>query len=91
MIKFIKSLLVPKLYVIGMPISKESTTKEFIDFIQRITANDFTAQSQFLGDFDRFANKKIQNGRINMIPGIDVGIQTIDDRQIKIEDLMSNN
>ena len=80
----------PDLNFCGAPKNNE-TVKEFIDFMQRIVANDFTAQSQFLGDFDRFANKKIQNGKINMIPGIDVGIKTIDDRQIKIEDLMSNN
>ena len=80
----------PDLNFCGAPKNNE-IVREFIDFMQRISSNDFTAQSQFLGDFDRFANKKIQSGRINMIPGIDVGIKSVDDRQIKLEDLMSNN
>jgi hypothetical protein len=80
----------PDLNFCGAPKNNE-VVGEFIDFIQRIMSRDFTAQSQFLGDFDRFANKKIQNGKINMIPGIDVGIKTIDDKPIKLEDLMSNN
>lgn len=80
----------PDLNFCGAPKNNE-TVREFIDFMQRIISNDHTAQSQFLGDFDRFANKKIQNGRINMIPGIDVGIKSLEEEPIKLEDLMSNN
>lgn len=34
MLKFLKSLFTPKMYVIGLPLSKQSTTKEFIDFFK---------------------------------------------------------
>jgi hypothetical protein len=80
----------PDLNFFGAPKNNE-TVREFIDFMQRIISNDHTAQSKFLGDFDRFANKKIQNGRINMIPGIDVGIKSVEEEPILLEDLMSNN
>lgn len=65
--------------------------KQLIDFMQRTISNDHTAQSQFLGDFDRWCNTRVRAGEINVIPGIDVGIKTIDDTPIKIDDLMSNN
>lgn len=65
--------------------------KQLIDFMQRTISNDYTAQSQFLGDFDRWCNTRVRSGGINLIPGIDVGIKTVDDTPIKLEDLMSNN
>jgi len=80
----------PDLNFCGTPKNNE-TVKNFIDFMQHVISNDYTAQSHFSGDFDRFANKQIQKGKINMIPGIDVGIKTVDDVPIKLEDLMSNN
>ena len=80
----------PDLNFCGTP-KNNKTVKEFIEFIQHTISNDFTAQSKFSGDFDRFANNQIQKGKINMIPGIDVGIKTVDDTPIKLEDLMSNN
>jgi hypothetical protein len=80
----------PDLNFSGAPKNNE-TVKELIDFMQRVMSRDFTAQSQFLGDFDRWCNLRIKNKQINMIPGIDVGIKTVDDTPIKLEDLMSNN
>ena len=65
--------------------------KQLIDFMQRTISNDYTAQSQFLGDFDRWCNTRVRSGGMNLIPGIDVGIKTVDDTPIKLEDLMSNN
>ena len=60
-----------------------------IDFIQRNMSNDFTAASHFLGDFDRFCEKKIKNNEINMIDGIEIGIKTDQEDPILLEDLMS--
>ena len=70
---------------------ENETVRELMDFMQRTMSNDFTAQSQFLGDFDRWVNKRIQCGKINMINARDIGTKTIDDTPIKIEDLMSQN
>ena len=63
--------------------------KELIDFIQRISSNDFTAQSEFLGDFNRWCEARIKRGQINIISGIYLGVKTLDDKPVLIEDLMS--
>jgi len=80
----------PSLSFCGSP-KGNNEVKEMIDFIKRTTSDDFTAQSQFLGIFDTMASKKINNNKINLINGLDIGIKTIDEKPIIIEDLMSNN
>jgi len=64
---------------------------ELCDFIQRTMSFDYTAASVFLGDFNRWANLRIKHGKINMIDGVDIGIKTVDDNPILVDDLMSNN
>ena len=63
--------------------------KQLIDFMQRIISTDYTAQSVFLGDFDRWCEKKIRKGEINLINGLDIGTKTVDEEPIVLEDLMS--
>lgn len=63
--------------------------KQLIDFMQRTISNDYTAQSVFLGDFDRWCEHRIRKKQINMINGLDIGIKTVDDQPIVLEDLMS--
>ena len=67
------------------------SVKELIDFIQRTNSRDFTAQNEFLGNFNRWVNTRIQRGQINLISGVDVGIKNVDEKPIKLEELMSNN
>jgi hypothetical protein len=63
--------------------------KQLIDFMQRTISTDYTAQSVFLGDFDRWCENKIRKKEINIISGLDIGTKTVDDEQILIEDLIS--
>lgn len=63
--------------------------KQLIDYMQRIISSDYTAQSVFLGDFDRWCEKKIRKKEINLIPGLDIGTKSVDDEPILLEDLMS--
>lgn len=74
----------------GAP-KRNHTVEQLIDFMQRTIADDYTAQNKFLGNFDRWTNKRVQTGEINQISGHDIGTKTIDDRQILVDDLMSNN
>ena len=78
----------PSLSFSGSP-KENQMIETLIDFIQRNMSNDFTAASQFLGDFDRFCEKKIRNNEINMINGVDIGIKTDQEDPILLEDLMS--
>jgi len=66
------------------------TVIELCDFIQRIISSDYTAQSVFLGDFNRWINARVQKGKVNLIDGTEIGVKTTEDRPIVLEDLMSN-
>lgn len=70
---------------------ENETVNKLIDFIQRTNSTDYTAQSAFLGDFDRWINKRVLSKEINMIPGTLVSTKTVTNEPILIDDLMSNN
>jgi hypothetical protein len=63
---------------------------ELIDFMQRTISSDYTDQSKFLGDFDRWCNSRIQRGQIKLVEGKLVGTKTMDNEQIIVDDLLSN-
>ena len=62
-----------------------------IEFMQRIISRDYSAESHFLGDFNRWCEARIKNGQINIIDGKEIGTKTMDDKTILIDDLLSNN
>jgi len=70
---------------------ENETINRLIDFIQRTNSTDYTAQSVFLGEFDRWINKRVLSKEINMIPGTLVSTKTVTNEPILIDDLMSNN
>jgi hypothetical protein len=80
----------PNLKFCGAPKECE-VVRELCDFIQRIMSRDYTAQSVFLGDFNRWCNNRIESGRINMIDGVEIGTKTIEEKPILIDHLMSNH
>jgi len=65
--------------------------KEFIDYMQRLISGDYTAQIDFLGNFDKWANKNVKNKRINMISGNNVGTKTIDNQPVLVDDLLGED
>jgi len=79
----------PSVSFCGAPKECE-TVRMLCDFIQRTMSRDFTAENKFLGNFDRWCQKRIKDREINMIDGIDIGTKTIDEKPIIIDDLMSN-
>jgi hypothetical protein len=64
---------------------------ELIDFMQRVVSSDFTSQTEFLGDFNRWCNSRIQKGQVKLIPGKLVGTKTMDDTMILVDNLLSND
>jgi hypothetical protein len=62
-----------------------------IEFMQRIISRDYTAESQFLGDFNRWCEARIRSGEINIIDGKEIGTKTMDNTRILVDDLLSNN
>ena len=70
---------------------ENESVREYIDFMQRIISDDYTDQSKFLGDFDRWCNSKITKGKMSLIPGTDIGTRTVDDEPVTVETLLSDN
>jgi hypothetical protein len=60
-----------------------------VDFMLRTFSSDYTAESVFLGEMNRFCEKRITNNQINLINGMDIGTRSINDEPILIEDLMN--
>ena len=80
----------PNLSFFGAP--KEcQTIRELCHFIQNTISNDYTAESVFLGEFDKWCMERIQRGQINLIDGIEIGTKTTIGKQIVIDDLLSNH
>jgi hypothetical protein len=79
----------PNIKFCGCP-RKLPLIKEMIQFIQQTVSYDYTADSEFTGIFDKWINHKIHNREITMIDGIEIGTKTTEDKQIVIDDLISN-
>jgi hypothetical protein len=80
----------PNLIFSGAP--KECpTVANLIDFMSHVISLDYTAEIQFLGDFNKWCENKIQKGEINIINGREIGTKTMDDTTILVDDLLSNN
>jgi hypothetical protein len=80
----------PNISFCGAPKNCEIVA-EFCNYIQTISSHDHTAESTFLGQYDRWCMKNIEEGRINLIDGAEIGTKTINDKQIILDDLMSNH
>lgn len=80
----------PNIYFCGAN-KNNYMVEQIIDFMLRVYSSDYTAESVFLGDINRFCENKIKNGQMNLIDGVNIGIKNIDEEPISIEDLMSVN
>ena len=80
----------PNLNFCGAPKECE-TVRELCNFIQRTASHDYTADTKFLGEYDKWSKERIQCGKINMIEGVEIGTKTVDEKQIIVDDLMSNH
>ena len=67
------------------------TIKLLIDFMERTISTDFTAQSEFLGEFNRWVEYRVRKGYVNVIDGRDIGVKDMDDQQITVEMLLGQN
>jgi hypothetical protein len=74
----------------GAPRENERVA-ELCNYIQNVSSKDHTAESKFLGQFDRWCMSKVQEGSINLIQGVEIGTKTLSEEQIILDDLMSNH
>ena len=80
----------PSISFCGAP-KENIMVQNLVDFIERTSSTDLTAESKFLGNFDRWCSTRIQSGQLNLIDGSQIGVKTVDETPIKLEDLMSNH
>ncbi len=78
----------PDITFMGVKDEKNETLRDLIEFIERKISSDYTAQFEFLGEINRWCNKKINNNRMNLIYGNLIGTKTIDNDPVLIEDLL---
>jgi len=65
--------------------------QECINFMERTISNDYTAETQFLGEFDRWCNARIHSKTLRLIPGTEVGIKTVASEPVTIERLLGDD
>jgi hypothetical protein len=70
---------------------ENETLKKLINFMEQKISDDFTAQTEFLGDFDKWCHDKIVKGKMRLIPGTDIGTKTVDDEPVTIETLLGDD
>lgn len=70
---------------------ENETLKEFIHFMEQKISQDYTAQTKFLGDFDKWCDNKIKKGHVSLISGTDVGTKTVDDETVTVETLLGDD
>lgn len=80
----------PDMHFMGC-VKENKTMGSFIEFMQRTISKDFVDQSIFLGDFDRWLNKKIQEGKVNMVSGCRTGVKDAEEKPIRVEELLSSH
>ena len=78
----------PSISFCGAPKDCEMV-EQFCQYIRTLTSH--TNEITFLGQYDRWMMRRIEEGKVNLIEGVDIGTKTINDRQIIIDDLMSNH
>jgi hypothetical protein len=67
------------------------TVDKLIEFMTRVISVDYTSESQFLGEFNRWCETRITTREINIINGREIGTKTMEDTTILIEDLLSTH
>ena len=81
----------PDITFMGAEKPKCRVLGDLIEFTERMISSDYTAQFEFLGEINRWCNKRIETGQMNLIPGNSIGIKTIDNSPVLIEDLLGTN
>lgn len=80
----------PSLLFCGAP-KKSETVNSLCEFIERTMSHDFTADSRFKGEYNRWIRQQIGSRRVKLIDGKEIGVKTTEGKQIILDDLMSNH
>lgn len=67
------------------------TMSEMIAFMEKKISSDYTEQNNFLGDFNRWINRKVQQHKIILIDGGLIGVKDTNDEPILLDNLLEEN
>jgi len=84
------NLFYPDTSFMGAP-KKNDQMNEYVEFMQRLISQDYTAQSEFLGNYDKWANNMVKKNKIRLIAGTDVGVKTMDDESVIVDTLLGDD
>jgi hypothetical protein len=70
---------------------KNSIIGNLINFMEKEISQDYTDEIKFLGSFDTWCQYHNKNNKINIIDGSFIGTKTRNNKQILIDDLLTNN
>lgn len=79
----------PNMNFMGAPKECE-VVGELIDFIKKTMKNDYTAQAEFLGEFDRWCEYRVRKNKIIKVNGKLIGTKDMNDKMVLLDNLMSN-
>ena len=68
----------------------DDTMKQYIHHMQQLISSDYTAESLFKGECNKWCIDKMNKG-VRLIPGTDVGTKTIDEEPVLIDNLLNQN
>ena len=68
-----------------------NAVKQLIEHVQRSVSNDYTSETEFNGGTNLWANDKISNNQLRLIPGTDVGTKTVDEEPVIVDILLGQN
>jgi len=84
-----QNIAVPSSYFMGCK-KKSSLMDEYINFLEKLIATDYTAESLFLGEESKWLAEKIHTGKMNVVGAELLGSRDIRNNLITLEQLMGN-
>jgi hypothetical protein len=86
------NMFYPSLKFFGSNEKENPVLADLIDFMQRTISYDYTDQTKFQGEFDRWVASKVQKNEVNIVDGKLIGVKTAKySEPILIDDLLSNS
>ncbi len=85
-----QNISIPSSYFMGCK-KKCLLMDEYINFLERVIATDFTAESLFLGEESKWFSEKILSEQINVVGAELLGSRDTNNNLITIEQLMGNS
>jgi hypothetical protein len=86
----VRYLYYPDVRFMGAP-KENAMMLEYIHYMERTISKDYTSELEFLGEFNRWCNEKINAKKMRLIPGTEVGTKMVTDEPVLVEKLLGDD